>query len=107
MIKINQKNKASEKSVWGNGALVQSSYHEKHTYQIIEKLEMIYLNNPNQAHAICDKETVNPGTIRETFFACMLSEQHEITIPSSYPAIDDIEHGINVKIPLWLFGFLY
>ena len=28
-------------------------------------------------------------------------------IPDSYLAVDDIEHGINNKIPLWLFGFLY
>ena len=28
-------------------------------------------------------------------------------IPDSYLAIDDIETGIGMKIPLWLFGFLY
>ena len=28
-------------------------------------------------------------------------------IPNSYLAIDDIEMGIEKKIPLWLFGFLY
>ena len=28
-------------------------------------------------------------------------------IPDSYLALDNIEHGINARIPLWLFGFLY
>ncbi len=102
----------------------------------LEKPEKIYLNNPNQAFAICDKENVNTGTIREMFFTCMILEGHRIAIPpkgdfivdskqifevggkgktfkqikdikNSYLAIDNIEHGINAKIPLWLFGFLY
>lgn len=28
-------------------------------------------------------------------------------IPESYLVLDGIEVGINKKIPLWLFGFLY
>jgi len=28
-------------------------------------------------------------------------------IRNSFLALDDIETGINNKIPLWLFGFLY
>ncbi len=102
----------------------------------LEKPEKIYLNNPNQALAICDKEKVNSGTIREIFFTCMLQEEHMITIPpkgdfivddkilfeiggkgktfkqikdipDSYLALDNIEYGMNAKIPLWIFGFLY
>jgi len=102
----------------------------------LEKPEKIYLNNPNQALAICDKETANSGTIREIFFTCILQEEHSITIPpkgdfivddknlfevggkgktfkqikdipDSYLALDNIEHGMNAKIPLWMFGFLY
>ena len=102
----------------------------------LEKPEKIYLNNPNQALAICDKDKINIGTMREIFFTCMLQEGHMVAIPSkgdfvvdggllfeiggkgktfkqirdipdSYLALDDIEHGINAKIPLWLFGFLY
>ena len=74
--------------------------------------------------------------MREIFFICMLQEGHMVAIPSKgdfvvdggllfeiggkgktfkqirdipdlYLALDDIEHGINAKIPLWLFGFLY
>ncbi len=102
----------------------------------LEKPEKIYLNNPNQALAICDREDVNTGNIREIFFTCMMQEEHIISIPpkgdfivddknlfeiggkgktfkqikdipDSYLALDNIEHGINAKIPLWLFGFLY
>ncbi|MCF6247472.1 MAG: AAA family ATPase [Desulfobacula sp.] len=36
----------------------------------LEKPEKIYLNNPNQALAICDKEKVNSGTIRDTVNLC-------------------------------------
>jgi hypothetical protein len=28
-------------------------------------------------------------------------------IPDAYPALDQIEYGLDTKIPLWLFGFLY
>ncbi len=28
-------------------------------------------------------------------------------IPNSFLAIDDIEIGMDRKIPLWLFGFLF
>jgi uncharacterized protein len=102
----------------------------------LEKPEKIYLNNPNQAFAICDPQQVNPGTIRELFFICMVRENHPVTIPSngdfqvdgshifevggkgktfkqikdlpdSYLAVDGIEHGMGARIPLWLFGFLY
>ena len=102
----------------------------------LEKPEKIYLNNPNQAFAITDKENVNPGTIREIFFNCMLQEKHMISIPpkgdflvddkslfeiggkgktfkqikdipNSYLALDNIEHGMKARIPLWIFGFLY
>ena len=102
----------------------------------LEKPEKIYLNNPNQALAICDIEKVNEGTIRELFFTCMLKQGHTIAIPpkgdfivdgknlfeiggkgktfkqirdipDSYLAVDNIEQGMKARIPLWLFGFLY
>ena len=101
----------------------------------IEQVEKIYLNNTNQLYAF----TMMPpkiGTIRETFFLCMLQAQHRVTAPkhgdfsvnnkfifevggknksfeqiknqsNSYLALDNIETGIDRKIPLWLFGFLY
>ena len=102
----------------------------------LEKPEKIYLNNPNQIYAISSKGKENMGTIRETFFINALSVMHKVSMPkrgdfcvddkytfeiggrnkgfkqiknirNSFLALDDIETGINNKIPLWLFGFLY
>ena len=101
----------------------------------LETSEKIYLNNPNQMHAL-SYDQYNAGTIRETFFLNMLTTQHEVTLPmkgdflvdhrylfeiggrkkgfqqiehakNAYLACDEIEKGIGAKIPLWLFGFLY
>jgi len=76
------------------------------------------------------------GTVREVFFASMLVDRHEMSIPkqgdffidetytfevggknksfkqikdlpNSFVVADDIEIGSGNKIPLWLFGFLY
>jgi len=101
---------------------------------IFTKPEKIYLNNTNLHHAYCRKSEI--GTLREVFFASMLRENYEITIPkrgdffvddrytfevggknksfkqikdlpNSFVVADDIEIGSRHKIPLWLFGFLY
>lgn len=98
------------------------------------KAEKIYLQNTNKIYALAGNyEDLN--NIRETFFVNMLSQKHEIfcskdgnfiineklfevggkdkefkknkDIKPSYLALDEIELGINQKIPLWLFGFLY
>lgn len=97
--------------------------------------EKIYINNPNLMQAI-SKENVNVGTVREIFFINMLMMNHNIALhkdgdfdidqqyvvevggkkkdfgqiknlPNAYLAVDQIESGINNKMPLWLFGFLY
>ena len=76
------------------------------------------------------------GTMRESFFAAMLSQSHSIQypkqgdllvdhkylfeiggkgkkftqikdIPDSFVVADEIEIGFGNKIPLWLFGMLY
>ena len=100
----------------------------------LEILEKIYLSNPNQLYAVSDKP--NLGTVRELFFLSMLTVDHEVSCSQegdfmvnnkytfeiggdgkgflqiknkaySYLACDNMELGINNKIPLWLFGFLY
>ncbi len=100
---------------------------------ILTKPEKIYLNNTNLHYAYCSKRNI--GTIRELFFASML-DGFNITVhkkadfilndkyvfemggknktkkqiyntENSYLVLDDIEIGIDNKIPLWLFGFLY
>ncbi len=101
----------------------------------LAKPDKIYLQNTNIMYALAP-ETVNPGTLRETFFYNQLDSNHSLTFPSkggftidkkytfeiggknktpeqiivvpdAYIAADDIEYGFNQKIPLWLFGFLY
>lgn len=101
----------------------------------IETPEKIYLNNTNQLHAI-SQTLENSDTPRELFFLSMLSPQHTLTAPkqgdflidgkwvveiggkkktkeqieeldNAFLACDNLEHGANQKIPLWLFGFVY
>ncbi len=101
---------------------------------IISKPEKLYLDNTNLFSIFCDSAKI--GTIRETFFASSVSYKHNINYPKSgdfiidekytfeiggkdknikqikhvenaYIVADDIEIGIDNKIPLWLFGFIY
>ncbi|MEA1916345.1 MAG: AAA family ATPase [Campylobacterota bacterium] len=101
---------------------------------IISKPEKLYLDNTNLFSIFCDSPKL--GTLRETFFASAVSYQHSINYPKSadfildeqytfevggkdksfkqlkdvkegYIVADNIEIGVDDKIPLWLFGFLY
>jgi len=101
---------------------------------VLEKPEKIFLDNTNQVYAF-GKQDSNTGNLRETFFVNVLSSRHSVfysdegdfmvnnhtfevggknksfkqirNIKNSYVVLDDVESGINNKIPLWLFGFLY
>lgn len=101
----------------------------------LQKPEKIYLQNPNLAYMFSGEEP-NKGSLRESFFFNQLSVKHSVTssrfsdflvdgaytfeiggaaktkrqlqgIPNGFIAADDIEHGNQNKIPLWMFGFLY
>jgi len=101
---------------------------------IISKPEKLYLDNTNLFSIFCNNP--KKGTIRETFFASQTSYEHTLSYPKSADFIlddkytfevggkdksfkqlknvedgfvvsDDIEIGVNKKIPLWLFGFIY
>jgi predicted AAA+ superfamily ATPase len=101
---------------------------------IISKPEKLYLDNTNLFSIFCNNPKT--GTLRETFFASSVSYEHSINYPKSgdfilddkytfeiggrdknfkqlkdvkqgYVVADDIEIGVDNKIPLWLFGFLY
>lgn len=103
------------------------------SFDNLVKPEKILLANPNLMYALLDAPEI--GTVRETFFACMLSEVGMVTspdkgdylvdgkhlfevggrrksfkqikdIPDSYLAVDNTLVGRGNKIPLWLFGFL-
>ena len=100
----------------------------------INKPEKILFNNTNLMYAL--SPNADEGTLRETFVASMLAKGHKIAmpqkgdllvdkhllfevggrtkgykqianIPDSYVVTDDTEMGIENKIPMWLFGFLY
>ena len=103
-------------------------------YTVLQKPEKIYLSNTNIIYAISNN--INIGTIRETFFLNQISSFYDVKYPksgdffvdgkytfeiggknktkkqithieNSFLALDDIEYGYKIKIPLWLFGFLY
>lgn len=115
--------------------LITCVYKASNKLKHIQAPSKVYLQNPNLIHAIGENQQ-NKGTLRELFFYNMLSKDHVLTLPSSgdflvdkkrvfdiggknknnqqiyqedraYLACDDIEIGINQKIPLWLFGFVY
>lgn len=114
--------------------IINTLCHEGKSLASFDKPEKIYLNNTNQMYALGGEQT-NVGSLRETFFMNALSQHHTVTysekgdfnvegfifeiggknktfhqiknLKKSYLAIDNEEIGIENKIPLWLFGFLY
>ncbi len=117
-----------------NAALLNCLYKEAKTYKKLSGPDKVLVNNPNLMYALT--QSIEQGTIRETFFANQLSVNHLVSIPkdgdflidgqylfevggmkksykqiadiaNSFLAVDDMETGIGNKIPLWLFGFLY
>ena len=101
----------------------------------LQKPDKVFLANTNLAYAL-DSKTPDIGTLRETFFVNQVrarypveySDQgdfwvdHKFTVevggrkkgftqiqntPNDLVAADEIEIGVDRKIPLWLFGFLY
>lgn len=103
--------------------------------KVLQKIDKIYLNNPNLSYALADGEP-NIGTIRENIFIQFLQDLYPIlssptqadfevndytfeigeknktsqqikAIENSYLVKDDIEYATLREIPLWMFGFLY
>ncbi len=101
----------------------------------LAKPEKVYLHHPNLFYVFTE-HIHNKGNLRETFFVNQLIAKHKVEIHAkgdfvidgkyifevggknkdyhqiagvvnSFIAADDIELGIDNKIPLWLFGFLY
>ena len=101
----------------------------------MNKPNKIYLENTNLLYALTYSD-VNPGNIRETFFANQMNVLHKLAttkqgdfivdniytfeiggsnksfdqikdLANSFIAIDDIETGFGNRIPLWMFGLLY
>lgn len=104
--------------------------------KILEKVEKIYLQNPNFAYAL-SPNNADIGNIRETIFFAWLQERYFISsskvadfeveeyvfevggrkkrqaqiasVPQGKGFIvkDDVERAIGNIIPLWMFGFVY
>lgn len=101
----------------------------------LQKPEKIFLENPNLCFVLAP-ETVNAGTLRETFLLNQLKFKNTVSLPlkgdflvndsitievggkaksnkqiqtaeNGYIAADQLEIGSYNKIPLWLFGFMY
>ncbi len=121
-------------SLLNRGEILRLLYYKsERDPKSLSKPQKVLFNNPSMLYALgyADK-----GKARESFFAAMMSVQHEIAypikgdlivdgrylfeigrstkgftqiknIPDSFVAADDIEFGYANKIPLWLFGFLY
>lgn len=102
----------------------------------LTKPEKIYLNNTSLLYSLSLNQNPETGTLRETFFANQLKQNHMVNIAKrgdflidnkytfevggknktnrqiaemtdAYVVQDDIEIGFRKIIPLWLFGFLY
>ncbi|MBZ4655970.1 MAG: hypothetical protein JG759_518 [Thermoanaerobacter sp.] len=114
--------------------LIMLIQNEAKRFKSIRKPDKLYLGNTNLLNSLC--LNAKKGTVRETFFASMLRYMHSLYYSNevdflidetyffevggknkdfsqvknnknSYLAIDDIEIGLDRRIPLWLFGFLY
>ena len=118
-----------------DAGIINTLYASIQGIGILQKPEKIYLENTCFNYALCSKEP-ETGTLRETFFLSHLKEKHQITytdkgdfrvdekfifevggknkgmkqiscLSNAYIAADDMDIGIDKKIPLWIFGFLY
>ena len=103
-------------------------------FKNLSRPEKIYCDNTNLMYALTPCADI--VTARETFFCNQLRTDHEVVFPGtgdflvdgkylfevggvgkgfsqikdikdSYVVVDDTELGLDHKIPLWIFGFLY
>lgn len=104
--------------------------------KILEKMEKVYLQNPNQAYVLSE-DLPNIGNIRETIFMTWMQTGHfisssavsdfevdgltfeiggkkkgkkqiaEISQGQGFIVKDDTEYVYQNAIPLWMFGFIY
>lgn len=109
--------------------------HEKAKgIKVLEKIDKIYLNNPNIANVLSESEP-DVGNMRETIFFAWTRVRNFVTsssvsdfeidgmtfevggkrkghkqienIPDSFIVKDDVEYKYQNEIPLWHFGFNY
>ena len=118
-----------------NAKLINSLTAAGKSISTLQKPDKIFLENTNLSFALSPNNT-DKGSLREAFFMNQLKNAgHEINLPLkgdfyiddkytfeiggkgkstkqlngvdySFIAVDDMEAGINNKIPLWMFGLL-
>jgi predicted AAA+ superfamily ATPase len=115
--------------------LTKHLYRDSTGMSKLQKPDKIFLENTNLAYALTTTGA-NTGNLKESFFFNQLDYRHKVeypgkgdflidgkytfeiggksknnrqihSLPDAYIAADDIEYGVNNKIPLWMFGFLY
>ena len=133
-VELNQRTLYKYLGILQSAGLIKILGARSNGVSIISKPEKLYLDNTNLFSIFC--ENPKKGTLRETFFASQISYEHTIKYPksgdfivderytfeiggkdknlkqikhvkNSYVVADDIEIGVDRKIALWLFGFLY
>ncbi len=119
-----------------NAGIINLLFKEKDNFRQMAKPEKIYFNNTNLLHSMRRFGSVDPGSVRETFFLNSLKPRHEVTysqhadflvdgtytfeiggrskdfsqikdVENSFIVSDGIETGFGRRIPLYLFSFLY
>ncbi|MCH9740556.1 MAG: AAA family ATPase [Epsilonproteobacteria bacterium] len=133
-VELNQKTLYKYLGILQAAGLIRILGAKSNGVSIISKPEKLYLDNTNLFSIFCNQP--KEGTIRETFFASQLAYEHRLSYPKSgdftideeftfevggrgksqkqikevkngFIVSDNIEIGIENKIPLWLFGFVY
>ncbi len=133
-VELNQRTLYKYLGILQSAGLIRMLGAKSNGVSIISKPQKLYLDNTNLFSIFCDAPKM--GTIRETFFASSVAYEHTINYPKSgdfildekytfeiggkdknfkqlkdahngYVVADDIEIGMDKKIPLWLFGFIY
>ena len=115
-------------------AITRRLFSKERSMKMLQKPEKVLFDNTNIMYALSTQ--ADQGTMRETYFADMLSYGHSVSmpqkgdllvdkhllfevsgrtkgykqianIPDSYVVADGIDIGFENKIPLWLFGMMY
>ncbi|MCW3808037.1 ATP-binding protein [Plebeiibacterium marinum] len=114
--------------------IVRGLYPDVKGIGLLQKPEKLFLHHPNLQYALSE-DVVNIGNVRESFFINQLSSIGKLSytkdgdfalgnyifeiggkkktnkqvkhLENSFVVTDDVEIGIDHKLPLWLFGFLY
>lgn len=118
-----------------DAGLIRSLGKATDKFSQLETPAKVFLNNSNLLIAI-SSASPEIGTVRETFFLSAVASLHQVKLPGTgdflvddqylfevggknksarqlnqnqngYLVCDGMETGVGIKIPLWLFGFLY